>query len=50
MSDKEFKKLYKNHVLTKREKGFSELKITRALEYVAGDLSKRKKHTKNLHL
>ncbi|WP_309304419.1 RHS repeat-associated core domain-containing protein [Brevibacillus laterosporus] len=42
MSEKEFKKLEKNEILTKRPEGKSELKITDDPHYGSGDLSKRK--------
>lgn len=48
MSDKEFDKLNKNKILTKREKGSSELKVTREADYVTGDLSKRKNKERNI--
>ncbi len=41
MSDKEYAKLEKNNILTKREKGASELKVTTESDYVLNDLSKR---------
>ncbi|MEW4372890.1 RHS repeat-associated core domain-containing protein, partial [Paenibacillus kandeliae] len=42
MSEKEFKKLEKNNILTKRTSGQSELKITDDPNYSKSDLSKRK--------
>jgi RHS repeat-associated protein len=41
ISDKEYAKLEKNNMLTKRETGASELKVTTESDYVLNDLSKR---------
>ncbi len=46
MSEKEYKKLEKNNALTKGEKSFSELKVTRKSEYVTSGLSRRKSQGK----